>query len=189
MGWHEVKNNGESVYYNIVFDADDPVPTISPLGANDYGYYNTDVQVVLKAVDSSNYSGLNTVEYWVTCDETETERKTLYAYSDGDEIKSEFNDDITVYAEKNNSDNVKVYLEVTDRAGNKSQTSTDLKINSTVPTLSVSIDGTLDNEAIVGYYNSNRVATVKLLTERHALMKLLRKMVSIFLLLMLKEIL
>ena len=162
LGWHEVKNNGESVYYNIVFDADDPVPTISPLGANDYGYYNTDVQVVLKAVDSSNYSGLNTVEYWVTCDETETERKTLYAYSDGDEIKSEFNDDITVYAEKNNSDNVKVYLEVTDRAGNKSQTSTDLKINSTVPTLSVSIDGTLDNEAIVGYYNSNRVATVKI---------------------------
>ena len=162
LGWHEVKNNGESVYYNIVFDADDPVPTISPLGANDYGYYNTDVQVVLKAVDSSNYSGLNTVEYWVTCDETETERKTLYAYSDGDEIKSEFNDDITVYAEKNNSDNVKVYLEVTDRAGNKSQTSTDLKINSTVPTLSVSIDGTLDNEATVGYYNSNRVATVKI---------------------------
>ena len=162
LGWHEVKNNGESVYYNIVFDADDPVPTISPLGANDYGYYNTDVQVVLKAVDSSNYSGLNTVEYWVTCDETETERKTLYAYSDGDEIKSEFNDDITVYAEKNNSDNVKVYLEVTDRAGNNTQSSNDIKINTTVPTLSVSIDGTLDNEAIVGYYNSNRVATVKI---------------------------
>ena len=162
LGWHEVKINGESVYYNIVFDADDPVPTISPSGANDYDYYNTDVKVELKAVDSSNYSGLNTVEYWVTCDETETERKTLYAYSDGDEIKSEFNDYITVYAEENNSDNVKVYLEVTDRAGNKNQTSTDLKINSTVPTLSVSIDGTLDSEATAGYYNSNRIATVKI---------------------------
>lgn len=67
LGWHEVMVDGKSVQYKIDFDKVAPELDITPSNANEYGYYNTDVPVTITAVDNGNYSGINTVEYWITC--------------------------------------------------------------------------------------------------------------------------
>ena len=69
---------------------------------------------------------------------------------------------ITVDAEKNNSDNIKVIVKAVDNAGNQSESSVFLNINKTNPTISVKFDNNdlkfAENER--GYFNANRTATV-----------------------------
>lgn len=158
--WHSVAEISETAPVKIVIDKEAPESKLIPEQANGNGYYHSDVSVYVSVTDNEDYSGINSVEYWITNGTAETEHKTIYAYEPGSEIKRSYAESITVHAAENNSDNVTVYLKVIDRAGNEKTVSVPLKINTTAPQVSVSIDGTLHAEAKEGYYHTARTATV-----------------------------
>lgn len=157
-----------------------------------YGYYNDDVTVGIKVTDAAPYSGIKKIEYWVTSDNVETQRQTLYSFGyDGDYknkaqsweiidvnnpsteqhtgiptydmLKNTWTGNITIDANKNNSCNVVLTVEVTDNAGNVSEQVRNLDIDVTPPTISVSYD---DNTPANGkYFAGTRTATI-VITER-----------------------
>ena len=145
----------------IVIDKAAPNPKIGAEGANENGYYNSDFNVTLSAKDSDAYSGISKLEYWVYKNgETVTAHDVLYSYKSGDEILQEKSvDDVKIDAEKNNSDNVKIVLKVTDLAGNENEVCEKVKINTTAPTVNVEINGNTNTSFEKGYY-TQRTATV-----------------------------
>ena len=145
----------------IVIDKAAPNPKIGAEEANENGYYNSDFNVTLSAKDSDAYSGISKLEYWVYKNgETVTAHDVLYSYKSGDEILQEKSvDDVKIDAEKNNSDNVKIVLKVTDLAGNENEVCEKVKINTTAPTVNVEINGNTNTSFEKGYY-TQRTATV-----------------------------
>ena len=142
----------------IVFDKTAPEVTLTPDNPNANNYYNKDVKIGIAASDPEYYSGIKEVEYWVLNGDTITQQEVL-------SINNEaiYNNEITVDASINNSDNVKVRVKVTDASGNTKTVEKELKINITKPTVSISIDGKLHSEAESGYYNSDRKATIEII--------------------------
>ena len=144
----------------IVIDKAAPNPKIGVEGANENGYYNSDFNVTLSAKDSDAYSGISKLEYWVYKNgETVTAHDVLYSYKSGDEILQKKSVDVTIEAEKNNSDDVKIVLKVTDLAGNENEVCEKVKINTTAPTVNVEINGNTNTSFEKGYY-TQRTATV-----------------------------
>lgn len=145
----------------IVIDKAAPNPKIGVEEANENGYYNSDFNVTLSAKDSDAYSGISKLEYWVYKNgETVTDHHEVYSYKSGDEILQEKSvDDVKIDAEKNNSDNVKIVLKVTDLAGNENEVCEKVKINTTAPTVNVEINGNTNTSFEKGYY-TQRTATV-----------------------------
>lgn len=158
--WHTVPTITENKTLKIVIDNTIPTADLISADANENGYYNNNVNVAVEAKDTNDYSGIKSVEYWVACDGTETQRGVLYSHINGEEIKDVYNGNILVDATKNNSDNVVVNLKVIDRAGNENSTSCSLKINTTKPTVSVSIGGEIASGTTDGYYNTTRKAVI-----------------------------
>lgn len=163
----------------IVVDTTAPTPKLALEEAHANGYYNKNFTATVKnIIDPDDYSGIQSVEYWVVKDRTETEqgtvtqRETLYAYTKGGDILQELGDcTFTVDAGKNNSDNVVIYVQVTDRAGNVSKPEEKaVKINSTSPTIeikfkeempaNVPVNVVKENGTERGYYKAARTATV-----------------------------
>lgn len=145
---------------SIIFDDVKPTLELKPADANVYGYYNDDVLVSVSAADTGNYTGIQSVEYWIECNKVETKRDFIYKYNNGDEIKATISDSVLIDAKENNSDDVVLYVRVTDRAGNIIDKNVALKINSTPPTLEVAMDGTPDTAAVPSYYKTARIATI-----------------------------
>lgn len=158
--WHDVTVVSKNNPLNIVVDVNETETTITPAAPNAHGYYNSDVSVAISTEDKGSYSGIASVEYWIMNGNEETKRETLYSYEVGGTIENKYNANIIVDATTNNSDSVVVNVKVTDRAGNSETKTTTLKINSTKPSVSVAIDGTLHTEATTGKYNTSRTATV-----------------------------
>ena len=159
--WHEVPTISASNTLKVVVDKEVSKPVVTPDAANANGYYNSDVNVSVTALDPGDYSGIAKVEYWIENGSETTKPVTnLYEYEDGSEIKSSYTGAFTVDAEANNADGIKVYVRVTDRAGNTEIETVELNIYTTPPEISVSIDGTLHTEATAGYYNGKRTATI-----------------------------
>lgn len=149
----------------VVIDNNAPSVELTPAEPNTNGYYNTNVPVEIKTSDENIYSGIAKVEYRITSAGKETLGYTeIYTYTAGAEIQNSRIESITVDADANNSADVKVYVRVTDRAGNTYTTgdgeACSLKICTTRPSVKVSIDGTLHREAEEGYYNAQRTATI-----------------------------
>lgn len=163
----------------IVVDATDPKLELALEAANTNGYYNKSFTVKVNGInDPDDYSGIQSVEYWVVKDRTETEqgtvtqREMLYTYTEGGDILQELGDcTFTVDAGKNNSDNVVIYVQVTDRAGNTSTPEkAAVKINSTSPTIeikfkeempaNVPVNVVKENGTERGYYKAARTAIV-----------------------------
>ena len=92
----------------------------------------------------------------------------LYTYTEGGDILQELKElSFTVDAGKNNSDNVVIYVQVTDRAGNVyTMPPQAVKINSTSPTIEIKFGGekpvnvVKENGTERGYYDDARTATV-----------------------------
>ncbi|MFV0364609.1 MAG: hypothetical protein ACK5LL_16185 [Suipraeoptans sp.] len=169
-GWHEV-----ALTKDIKIVIDNKVPNIdfTVEAPSSGGYYNNDVVVNFKTTDPDDYSGIDKVEYWITSDSFTTQG--IGSSNSGDAIlfnsadvsgssspKSSYSGSISVHAGRNNSDDVKVYIRVTDFAGNVTTEHKSLKINISEPTITVNIGGTLNSQATTGYYNSNRVATIRI---------------------------
>lgn len=164
----------------IVVDTTDPKLELALEAANTNGYYNKSFTVKVNGInDPDDYSGIQSVEYWVVKDRTETEqgtetqREMLYTYTEGGDILQELGDcTFTVDAGKNNSDNVVIYVQVTDRAGNVSKPEEKaVKINSTSPTIEIEfgkekpvkekpVNVVEENGTERGYYKAARTATV-----------------------------
>lgn len=159
----------------IVVDTTDPKLGLALEAANTNGYYNKSFTATVKSIiDPDDYSGIQSVEYWVVKDRTETEqgtetqREMLYTYTEGGDILQELKElSFTVDAGKNNSDNVVIYVQVTDRAGNVSKPEEKaVKINSTSPTIEIKFGGekpvnvVKENGTERGYYKAARTATV-----------------------------
>ncbi len=168
---------GNFIYINSdghIVDKTAPKLTLTPdkteIQHNGVGVYNKDVNVLIQAEDQAPYSGIQKVEYWVTCNGEETQRETLYLFEyardnglnnnggnlsfteNGEktetegtipsqaELKASFAKTITVQSEKNNSCDVDVYVSVTDNAGNYTEQTIALDIDITAPTIQVSYD-------------------------------------------------
>lgn len=160
----------------IVVDTTDPKLGLALEAANTNGYYNKSFTVKVNGInDPDDYSGIQSVEYWVVKDRTETEqgtvtqREMLYTYTEGGDILQELKElSFTVDAGKNNSDNVVIYVQVTDRAGNVSKPEEKaVKINSTSPTIKIEfgkkempVNVVKENGTERGYYDAVRTATV-----------------------------
>lgn len=163
----------------IVVDTTDPKLGLALEAANTNGYYNKSFTATVQSIiDPDDYSGIQSVEYWVVKDRTETEqgtvtqREMLYTYTEGGDILQELKElSFTVDAGKNNSDNVVIYVQVTDRAGNTSTPEkAAVKINSTSPTIeikfkeempaNVPVNVVKENGTERGYYKAARTATV-----------------------------
>lgn len=158
----------------IVVDTTDPKLGLALEEAHANGYYNKSFTATVKSIiDPDDYSGIQSVEYWVVKDRTETEqgtvtqREMLYTYTEGGDILQELGDcTFTVDAGKNNSDNVVIYVQVTDRAGNVSTPEKAVKINSTSPTIEIKfgkekpVNVVEENGTERGYYKDVRKATV-----------------------------
>lgn len=163
----------------IVVDKTAPTLKLALEAANTNGYYNKSFTATVQSIiDRDDYSGIQSVEYWVVKDRTETEqgtvtqREMLYTYTEGGDILQELKElSFTVDAGKNNSDNVVIYVQVTDRAGNTSTPEkAAVKINSTSPTIeikfkeempaNVPVNVVKENGTERGYYKAARTATV-----------------------------
>ena len=159
----------------IVVDKKAPTPELALEEAHANGYYNKNFTVKVNGInDPDDYSGIQSVEYWVVKDRTETEqgtetqREMLYTYTEGGDILQELKElSFTVDAGKNNSDNVVIYVQVTDRAGNVSKPEEKaVKINSTPPTIEIKfgdekpVNVVEENGTKRGYYDAVRTATV-----------------------------
>ena len=160
----------------IVVDKTAPTPELALEAANTNGYYNKNFTATVNGInDPDDYSGIQSVEYWVVKDRTETEqgsetqREMLYTYTEGGDILQKLDGlSFTVDAGKNNSDNVVIYVQVTDRAGNASTPEkAAVKINSTSPTIKIEfgkkekpVNVVEENDTKRGYYDTVRTATV-----------------------------
>lgn len=169
--WHQVTGWTPVA---VVVDGQEPQATFTPDAANEYGFYIDSFKVSVSVTDPDDYSGIASVEYFVTDDpigegvsyeEVTAEQKTQSGtlYTDTAEINDRMTKEISIEVTetKNNSDHVVVWVKATDRAGNTLVTKSDAyKVNCTAPRISVSMDGTLDPEARAGYYNAARTATI-----------------------------
>ena len=157
------------------------IEIVAKAPANENGYYNKDVpiQVDVKEKEDATYSGIKSIEYWVTNGSKETKRETLFTFEPKnptyEELVSEWNSNdskknIVIDASKNNSDDVKVHVKVIDNAGNEKTAEYALKIDVTHPKIQLSYDVNNGNVYEIGgvqrgYFKANRTATVQI-TER-----------------------
>ena len=160
--WHTVEFGDLSI---VVDEGDNVVASLEPTTpANINGYYNSDVIFNVSAEDTGDYSGLDFVEYWITCDGIESTKITLYEYVT--EINNTFEDGVSLVVDSTeyNSDDIKVTLHVVDRAGNETTVEKEIKINSTKPTVSLDIEDVAKlDKAQDGYYNGDRTLTITII--------------------------
>ena len=160
---------GNRVYVNtdgIVLDKTEAGIVLTPEAPNKNGIYNNDVDITITVDDSAITAGIKSIEYWITKDDVETKRETLYVFDKTnptkDELKQTYTGTITVDAMTNNSSNVKVTVEVIDNAGNVNQNFVNLDIDMTVPAIEVRYDNNSPVDVLNGngYFNTNRTATI-----------------------------
>lgn len=147
------------------------------------GIYSDDVKVSIKVDDplvGGTYSGLKEVSYKVfdrdsKTPDVATQEGVLYKFDKitprQDELQKTWEGEITVSAEKNNSNNVQIVIYATDNSLNTVDNSQKeaksyavIKIDTTAPVINIDYN---NNESDSGYYYKNdRTATV-VVTERN----------------------
>ena len=149
--WHKVEVDKDGI--QLVIDQVEPTVNLTLDKPNQYGYYHDTVTGTIVTEDPDVFSGIASVEYWVTSNGKQTQH---------DQLKKEgaqtYTDQILIDAVKNNSDNVEIKIQVTDKAGNIKAITQEIKINKDQPKVSIQMDGTLASGANVGKYNSKRTA-------------------------------
>lgn len=170
----------------IIIDDRDPVVqnvtpkvTVSPAQPVN-GIYNTDVPIRVTVEDpivNGSYAGLKEIRYEVKNMGAVTQSGTLYSYSGTAHSQSDLKQSwdnssaIVVDRNKNNSNNVEIFVYAVDNAGNEGKGSTEIKIDVTPPSISVSYDNNNGDNALAdatsgAYFNAPRTATI-VVTERN----------------------
>lgn len=179
-----------------IIEQTDSTITLTSAQPNTQGYYKDDVEVQISVAEPKPYSGIQRIEYQLT-DHKEAESENwnlLYQFDyqsgilavtdwDGTQnvtekqeiaaltheyLASSWSGSITVDTEKYNSADVRLYVRVTDNAGNVTTYDQDglgylpLKINSTAPQILVQYDqndpATVLDER--GYFGQTRTAII-----------------------------
>ncbi len=153
--WHKVDLEAIIVAYDI----DAPTVEFEPENENPDKIYNSDVILNVDVKDVGNYSGIAQVEYWITKNDNDTDYVIflLNGFKTGDE---EYSTKITVPASEYNSMDTKVTVRVTDVAGNMEEYEFGVKINTAAPVVKLSLSGSKNENALDGYYESDRVLTI-----------------------------
>lgn len=176
---HEVDGISSNSVLKIVVDIAETESTLTPDATHSNGFYNNNFNVKLDTEDLGDFSGIASIEYFVTSTNVsgeyddiqasvKTESGTLYTYADTVEnTKTVY---IPVTASKNDSDTVVVWAKVTDRAGNVETLKTDvMKVCVTTPKLmSIVISGTEAEDAKDGYFDEKRTATITIVDRQSA---------------------
>ena len=166
--WRTVEDVTAENPIKIIVDQSKPQVSFTPDTSNRTagGFYSANFKVEIQAEDATGiagdeFSGLESVTYWITADGVTTQEETEVDLTKGD-IRLTKEIMIPVTEEKNNSDHIRLHVKVKDQAGNEeTYTSEDLKGNCTAPVLqSVTVDGSPAQDAMAGYYKTKRTATV-----------------------------
>lgn len=160
--------SGNSIFIStdgIIYDTKKCQVILTPDSPNEKGLYSSDVNVKVNVTD--NISGIKTVDYVVYNSSKETQRGNLYTFDKTNPSKEElltaFEGDVSVIAEKNDSDSIRVEVTARDNAGNEFTASRDLAIDVTQPTAKISYD---NNEPVFvdsngrAYFNKDRKAVL-----------------------------
>lgn len=124
------------------------------------GIYGGDVPFSIDVTDPAvggTYSGLKEVSYEVTSNGQRTQVGT-HEWDKPAARQQRYHDDLMVYAEDNNTNHVTIKVVAIDYAGNQSEATKDIKIDTTPP--EVQIEYNLNNPSNGKYYNATRTATV-----------------------------
>ena len=158
---------GNATYINsegIIIDRTAPGAsiTLDESGLSTHGIYKADVSYTVSAEDPASkdaWSGLSSIAYEVRADGNVTSSGSfpINGASDTVKVQTAVNSAI-VSAVTNNSNNIVIAVSVTDRAGNKSDASKALSIDTSSPRIEVTYD---NNDVANGkYYKDARTATV-----------------------------
>ncbi|GKU27248.1 hypothetical protein CFOLD11_40750 [Clostridium folliculivorans] len=165
---------GNTLYVStngIIVDMTESEITLTPDAPNKNGLYNKDVDVAVKVndgvVDGKAYSGIKTIDYTVENNGTVTQSGNLYTFDKTnptqDELKKDWSGSIKVDKVLNNDDHIKVTVISYDNAGEKSEKSIPLSINTDEPVVNVSYSDTANKVAEDnGYFGANRAATIQI---------------------------
>lgn len=146
----------------MISDSTDPsYPDITiTIGEPSEGIYNSDVPVEVYTQDpvsGGTYAGLRDVTVQVLNGGTVTQEASYSPGQKADRVRTH-SASVTVDAERNNSNYVRVRVTAEDWAGNRSSAERELKIDITDPRIEVTYDR--NDPANGRYYNSARTATV-----------------------------
>lgn len=141
---------------------------VEPIGANEHGFYNKDIEVSIKvkdAPDDDNCAAIMDVSASIGKDGTDTiADKQLFSFTkelpSEDEMVnySSYTTVQTIDAKANESNEAYIEVVAIDRAENAKTSMQLLKIDVTKPEVEIAFD---NNNAINGnFYNANRTATI-----------------------------
>lgn len=171
----------------IIIGQDEPDITLTVPEPNEHDYYKEDIKIGVKvnAAHDENglFSGISEIKY---CVASGTEQKdieggfsehlttkgidgtpgyvSLYNAEEDPAGIEAYDEEITIDAEKNNTDYVKLRVEATDWSGNTRVVDQIFKISTTAPMVQVEMADVSKAEAETGYYE-RRKATISV-TER-----------------------
>lgn len=174
-----VDDSNNPIKMNIIFDEtnDDDALTLTPPALGDgYTVYKDPVTVnivgkdLLAGIESINYFVTNTeIDAGKTYDEVLADANITKAvaetgvYAHTSEIKTTVSNQVTINEE---GKYVTLWVKLVDRAGNETYKRLDYFINTTVPSIAVTIDGTpVTTENGKGYYSETRTATITVTDE------------------------
>lgn len=152
--------------------ADDTKPeiTITNLSTSRNDIFRDDVTLHIDVTDPTNgntYSGIKLLEYTVRATGNVTANDTYNILSEPNypvQSRQSWSGNITIPADKYNSNDVTVSVHVVDFSGNELVKEIQLSIDNTDPTIQVTYD--LNSPLNERYYNATRTATVTV-TERN----------------------
>lgn len=154
--------------FDIAADKTMPQISINPKQEPVNGYYNSDIELEINVKEAKTSDlGIVSVDYWITDDEAKehivAEVENLYICEENlTAYERDFKGSITVDASVCNTDYVTVHVVAADLAGNTSEETYDLMINSTPPTIEIhSCDNELANsKAEKGFYAKRTVEVI-----------------------------
>ena len=176
-----VDDSNNPIKMNIIFDEtnDDDALTLTPPALGDgYTVYKDPVTVnivgkdLLAGIESINYFVTNTeIDAGKTYDEVLADANITKAvaetgvYAHTSEIKTTVSNQVTINEE---GKYVTLWVKLVDRAGNETYKRLDYSINTTAPSIAVTIDGTpVTTENGKGYYSETRTATITVTDEAY----------------------
>lgn len=145
----------------ILLDDRKPEPVEFTYAApNENGFYNTDLTVSVKAADEiaeGVASGIASATYAVYADGTQTQSGSLPVNT-----SQKVDSSLVISAARNNTNDVRIKVTVTDISGNTTVTESDmLKFDVTAPRIAVSYDNNTAKERDGKYYfDAGRTATI-----------------------------
>ena len=153
---------GNTAYINTDgFIADHTAPETSVrMPQTDDVFSSSDIKAEVSADDvlsGGTYSGISRIDVRVTSGGRVTQERTFEGADVSERLKS-VRGAVTISAQDNNSNDVTVYAEAYDAAGNKSEDSSSVMVDITAPEISTSMD--TGDVRHTRYFNTSKVMTV-----------------------------